>query len=135
MAFKPQIIPRTDFYPNIGVGVGIPFSNGAVFTTTYTSQASTKNNLLNFLITEPGERYDNPTFGFGFRKYLFLQIEQDSLDFIQDDVANAIGQYFPQITVNDLQVTADANTQTIEVKLYYSIKNQSINDQLEITFG
>jgi phage baseplate assembly protein W len=135
MAFKPQIIPRTDFYPNIGVGVGIPFSNGAVFTTTYTSQASTKNNLLNFLITEPGERYDNPTFGFGFRKYLFLQIEQDSLDFIQDDVANAIGQYFPQITVNDLQVTADANTQTIEIKLYYSIKNQSINDQLEITFG
>ena len=38
MAFKPQIIPRTDFYPNTGVGVSIPFSNGAVFSTTYTSQ-------------------------------------------------------------------------------------------------
>ena len=90
MAFNPQIIPRTDFYPNIGVGVGIPFTNGAVFNQTYTTQAATKNNLLNFLITEPGERYDNPTFGFGLRKYLFLQIEQDSLDYIQEDLSSVI---------------------------------------------
>lgn len=135
MAFKPQIIPRTDFYPNTGVGVGIPFSNGAVFSTTYTSQNATKNNLLNFLLTEPGERFDNPTFGFGFRKYLFTQIEQGNLDYIKDDVSSNITKYFPQITINDLQVVANADTQTIEIKLYYSIKNQSINDQLEITFG
>jgi phage baseplate assembly protein W len=135
MAFNPQIIPRTDFYPNIGVGVGIPFTNGAVFNQTYTTQAATKNNLLNFLITEPGERYDNPTFGFGLRKYLFLQIEQDSLDYIQEDLSSAITEYFPQITINDLRLNADVDTQTINIQLYYSIKNQSINDQLEITFG
>jgi phage baseplate assembly protein W len=135
MAFNPQIIPRTDFYPNIGVGVGIPFTNGAVFNQTYTSQAAIKNNLLNFLITEPGERYDNPTFGFGLRKYLFLQIEQDSLDYIQEDLSSVITEYFPQITINDLRLNADVDTQTINIQLYYSIKNQSINDQLEITFG
>jgi phage baseplate assembly protein W len=135
MAFNPQIIPRTDFYPNIGVGVGIPFTNGAVFNQTYTTQAVTKNNLLNFLITEPGERYDNPTFGFGLRKYLFLQIEQDSLDYIQEDLSSVITEYFPQITINDLRLNADVDTQTINIQLYYSIKNQSINDQLEITFG
>jgi phage baseplate assembly protein W len=135
MAFNPQIIPRTDFYPNIGVGVGIPFTNGAVFNQTYTTQAATKNNLLNFLITEPGERYDNPTFGFGLRKYLFLQIEQDSLDYIQEDLSSVITEYFPQITINDLRLNADVDTQTINIQLYYSIKNQSINDQLEITFG
>lgn len=135
MAFNPQIIPSTDFYPNIGVGVGIPFSNGAVFNTTYTSQNATKFNLLNFLLTEPGERYDNPTFGFGFRKYLFVQIEQESLDYIKDDVSSNITKYFPQVTINDLQITANADDQTIKIQLYYSIKNQSINDQLEITFG
>ena len=135
MAFNPQIIPRTDFYPNIGVGVSIPFTNGAVFTQTYTSQAATKYNLLNFLVTEPGERFDNPTFGFGLRKYLFLQIEQDSLDYIQEDLSSVITEYFPQITINDLRLNADVDTQTINIQLYYSIKNQSINDQLEITFG
>ena len=135
MAFDVQIIPRTDFYPNIGVGVDIPFSNGAVFTTTYTSQNATKSNLLNFLLTEPGSRYDNPTFGFGFRKYLFNQIAQDNLDFIKGDISGAVNKYFPQITINDIQVTGNADTQTITIKLYYSLKNQSINDQLEITFG
>lgn len=135
MAFNPQIIPRTDFYPNVGVGVGIPFTNGAVFTQTYTTQAATKNNLLNFLITEPGERFDNPTFGFGLRKYLFVQIEQDSLDYIQEDLSSIITEYFPQITLNDVRVEANPDTQTLNLQVYYSIKNQSINDQLEITFG
>lgn len=135
MAFNPQIIPRTDFYPNIGVGVSIPFTNGAVFTPTYTSQAATKYNLLNFLVTEPGERFDNPTFGFGLRKYLFIQIEQDSLDYLQDDLSSTITEYFPQITLNEVRTTPNPDNQTITVQIYYSIKNQSINDQLEITFG
>jgi len=135
MAFNPQIIPRTDFLPNVGVGVGIPFSNGAVFTQTFTTQAATKNNILNFLLTEPGSRLDNPTFGFGFRRYLFLQIEQDNLDYIKDEVSSVISQYFPQITISDLQVIPDTDSQTINIKIFYSIKNQSINDQLEITFG
>ena len=135
MAFNPQIIPRTDFYPNIGVGVSIPFTNGAVFTQTYTSQAATKYNLLNFLVTEPGERFDNPTFGFGLRKYLFIQIEQDSLDYLQDDLSSTITEYFPQVTLNEVRTTPNPDNQTITVQIYYSIKNQSINDQLEITFG
>lgn len=135
MAFNPQIIPRTDFYPNIGVGVSIPFTNGAVFTPTYTSQTATKYNLLNFLVTEPGERFDNPTFGFGLRKYLFIQIEQDSLDYLQDDLSSTITEYFPQITLNEVRTTPNPDNQTITVQIYYSIKNQSINDQLEITFG
>ena len=135
MAFDYQIIPGTDFYPNIGLGVGIPFSNGAVFDTTYTSKQATKSNLLNFLLTEPGSRYDNPRFGFGFRKYLFSQIEQESFDFIKSDVSGVITRNFPQITINDLQVIGNADSQTITVKLYYSLKNQSVDDQLEITFG
>jgi len=117
------------------VGVSIPFTNGAVFTQTYTSQAATKYNLLNFLVTEPGERFDNPTFGFGLRKYLFIQIEQDSLDYLQDDLSSIITEYFPQITLNEVRTTPNPDNQTITVQIYYSIKNQSINDQLEITFG
>ena len=135
MAFNPQIIPRTDFYPNIGVGVGIPFTNGAVFNQTYTTQAATKNNLLNFLITEPGERYDNPTFGFGFRRYLFEQIEANTLENIQIEVSNIISSNFPTITVNQILVTPNTQSQTISISIYYSFTNQSINDQIEINLS
>lgn len=134
MAFKPQIIPRTDFYPNTGVGVGIPFSNGAVFNTTYTTQAAIKNNITNFLLTEPGARFDNPTFGFGFKKYLFEQIVSDNLDVLESDVANAISTYFPTVILNKIDFLSNPDSNTLTVQIYYSIPNQSINDQIEITF-
>ena len=53
MAFNPQIIPATDFYPNVGVGVSIPFSSPSVFTPNFSTQTATKNNITNFLLTEP----------------------------------------------------------------------------------
>lgn len=135
MAFNPQIIPRTDFYPNTGVGVGIPFSNGAVFNITYTTQAATKNNITNFLLTEPGERFDNPTFGFGLRKYLFEQIVSDNLDALELDVANAISTYFPTVILNKMDFVSNPDSNTLTVQIYYSIPNQSINDQIEFNFS
>jgi phage baseplate assembly protein W len=125
MAFNPQIIPATDFYPNVGVGVNIPFSSPSVFWQTFTTQAAIKANMINYLLTEPGERYDNPTFGFGFRRYLFEQIE----------VSNIISSNFPTITVNQILVTPNTQSQTISISIYYSFTNQSINDQIEINLS
>ena len=105
MAFNPQIIPATDFYPNVGVGVNIPFSSPSVFWQTFTTQAAIKANMINYLLTEPGERYDNPTFGFGFRRYLFEQIEANTLENIQIEVSNIISSNFPTITVNQILIT------------------------------
>ena len=50
MAFNPLIIPATDFYPNIGVGIDLPLSDPAVFKPNYTSNSAIKNNLINFLL-------------------------------------------------------------------------------------
>tara|TARA_B110000240_G_scaffold188150_1_gene226620 strand:- start:584 stop:991 length:408 start_codon:yes stop_codon:yes gene_type:complete len=135
MAFNPQFIPATDFYPNVGVGVGIPFSSGEVFTSTYTSVEALKNNLINYLLTEAGERWDNPRFGAGLRKYLFEQIANNTLENIQDDLSSKISQTFPQVTLNKVEVTGNPDTNTITAGIYYSIKNQSITDQIEINFG
>jgi len=135
MAFNPQIIPATDFYPNVGVGLGLPFSAPGVFQLTYSSAAALKNNMINYLLTEAGERWDNPTFGGGFRKYLFEQISNDNLGSIQDDISSRISQVFPQVTLNRVEVIGDPVTQIVTAKIYYSIKNQSITDQIEINFG
>jgi phage baseplate assembly protein W len=89
----------------------------------------------NYLLTEPGERWDNPTFGGGFRKYLFEQISNDNLGSIQDDISSRISQVFPQVTLNRVEVIGDPVTQIVTAKIYYSIKNQSITDQIEINFG
>ena len=135
MAFNPQIIPATDFSPNIGVGVAIPFSNGGVFTSTYTSGEAVKFNLINFFLTEPGERFDNPTFGGGFRTFLFQQIAEGTLDDIQEYTSNLLGNNFPQVRVNKVEVNPSETTQAINVSIYYSLRNQPINDVIEINFG
>jgi len=135
MAFNPQIIPATDFYPNVGVGLGLPFSAPGVFQLTYSSAAALKNNMINYLLTEPGERWDNPTFGGGLRKYLFEQISNGNLESIQDDLSSRIAQTFPQVTLNKVEVIGDPVTQVVTANIYYSVNNQSITDQIEINFG
>ena len=79
MAFNPRIIPATDFQPNVGVGVNLPFSQPQVFTSNFTSTASLKNNIINYFLTEPGERLDNPLFGGGLRNFIFEQITDNNL--------------------------------------------------------
>ena len=135
MAFNPQIIPATDFYPNVGVGLGLPFSAPGVFQLTYSSAAALKNNLINYLLTEAGERWDNPTFGAGLRKYLFEQIANNNLESIQEDLSSKISQTFPQVTLNKVEVIGNPDTNTVTANIYYSVNNQSITDQIEINFG
>ena len=79
MAFNPRIIPATDFQPNVGVGVNLPFSTPQCFQSNYTSKDALKANIINYFLTEPGERCDNPTFGGGLRSFIFEQISKPKI--------------------------------------------------------
>ena len=48
MAFDPININPDDLNPNIAIGVSLPFSGPAVFSSTFTTQESIKNNLIHF---------------------------------------------------------------------------------------
>ena len=100
MAFNPRIIPATDFQPNVGVGVNLPFSQPQVFTSNFTSTASLKNNIINYFLTEPGERLDNPLFGGGLRKFLFEQIVNNTLEGIEDHISSKLESQFPSVRLD-----------------------------------
>jgi hypothetical protein len=63
MPFSPQQIAPIDFDASVAVGVNLPFSGPAVFISNYQTKDAIKNNLINFFLTNPGERVLNPTFG------------------------------------------------------------------------
>ena len=69
-----------DTRPRVGIGVDIPFIAGGVFTPNYQTKKAIKNNLINYFLTNPGERPGNPTFGGGLRGFIFEQISQQNLD-------------------------------------------------------
>ena len=134
MAFSPQQIAPVDFDASVAVGVDIPFSGPAVFISNYQTKDATKNNLINFFLTNPGERPLNPLFGGGLREFIFEQITEDNLNFLREDINDKLAIYFPNIIIDDLTVTGQSDTNQITVTLKYSVLNTSINDTLEIQF-
>ncbi len=60
MAFSPQQIYPIDFNDSAAVGVDLPLNAPAVFRPNYTTKEAIKNNLINYYLTNQGERPLNP---------------------------------------------------------------------------
>jgi phage baseplate assembly protein W len=134
MAFGAKKIFPIDTKPSVAVGISIPFNGDAVFNSTYTTKDAIRNNLINFFLTNPGERYLNVLFGGGLRAFIFEQITTGNLDFLKEDIQSKIALYFPSIIVTSLEVISETDQNQVFVNLYYSIKDTGITDQIEIAF-
>ena len=134
MAFNPQLINPIDLNPNLAVGVNLPFSGPSVFTSNYLTSDAIKNNLINYFLTNPGERPLNPTFGGGLRSFIFQQISENSLDGLKENVSLKLETYFPNVIINSLDVLKRDNENSVVVQLKYSIANSNINDNLTFQF-
>jgi phage baseplate assembly protein W len=134
MAFGAKKIFPIDTKPSTAVGISIPFNAVNVFNSTYTTKDAIRNNLINFFLTNPGERYLNVLFGGGLRAFIFEQITTGNLDFLKEDIQSKIALYFPSIIVTPLEITSESDTNQVFVSLYYNIKDTGITDQIEIAF-
>jgi hypothetical protein len=94
MAFGAKKIFPIDTQPGTAVGVDIPFNAPAVFKPNYTTQASIKNNLINFFLTNKNERYLNPTFGGDLRAFIFQQITEGNTEYLKQDIQSQLSLYF-----------------------------------------
>ena len=135
MAFDPRRIYPNDLRPRVAIGVDIPFSDPGVFTPNYQTRDAIRNNLINYFLTNPGERIENPLFGAGLREYIFTQINQDNFDFIKEDIQDKLFENFPDVSVESVEVLKDVNENTIIIKITYSIPNTGINDTIELNFN
>jgi phage baseplate assembly protein W len=135
MAFAARKIFPNDLRPRVAIGFDLPINGNAVFTPNYQTKDAIKNNLVNYFLTNPGERPGNPTFGAGLRQYIFTQIVDDNLDFIKEDIQAKLNNNFPNIIVQSVNVFQQADFNTIYVEIKYSIADTGINDQLELTFS
>jgi phage baseplate assembly protein W len=134
MAFGPVQIYPIDLQESTAVGVNLPFSSNSVFDSNYQTKDAIKNNLINFLLTNPGERPMNPLFGGGLRAFIFEQITNNNLEFLQTDISNKISTFFPSVKVEELTVTGNPDINTVNIILSYSIINTNTQDQLQLNF-
>ena len=135
MAFGAQKIFPIDTKPGTAVGVAIPFDAPGVFYSTYTTQNAIKNNLINFFLTNPTERYLNPTFGGGLRAFIFEQITSNNLESLKEDVQSKLIRYFPNVVIGSLDVLQNPDINTITVSLTYNVIDTAISDEIQIAFN
>ena len=122
MAFGAKRIFPIDTKPSTAVGVALPFNAPAVFNSTYTTADAIKYNMINFFLTNPGERYLNPLFGAGLRNYIFEQITQGTLEYLKEDLQQRVAKNFPTVNVLEVDVYLQpTNTDQNQVIMLYFI--------------
>jgi phage baseplate assembly protein W len=131
-------IPQTirvnplDLQKNIAIGVSLPFNRP--FNSTYTTKDQLKSNLLNLLLTSPGERVMNPAFGCGLKRFIFEDITSNSLDSLQENILESISLYIPDITVTTFNFNTDEDNNTITLNLEYVLNISNTPDQVTVQF-
>jgi len=77
-----------------------------------------RNDLLQLLLTAPGERVMRPTFGAGIRNFLFEQMDDAGISSLDSNIRNAISQFEKRVTVTDIKMNRDETNSLLGIKIY-----------------
>ena len=135
MAFGAQRIFPNDQRPSVAIGFNLPMNEGGVFTPNYQTKDAIKANLINYFLTNPGERPGNPEFGAGLRAYIFTQIDQQDLSFIKDDIQSKVLTFFPDVIIQEITVLPTETSNEININITYSVADTGINGALSLSFN
>jgi len=106
-----------------GIGISVLFNNGNnVFNQTFTTKDQVKSNLINYILTNKGERFFNPTFGGDLRASLFDP--DSSFDNITARLEQEIYAYVPNIIIRNIGIKKYSDENLVNITLDYSINNQ-----------
>lgn len=85
-----------------------------------------KTAIGNILLTSPGQKILNPTFGLDMRRYLFEPVSDFVASLIQDDIENKLPDQEPRITVENVTVIPDYDNQEYDINLQINIPSLNI---------
>jgi phage baseplate assembly protein W len=135
MAYNVININPLDLQPSKGVGIKVPFDGPTGLNITYTTKEAVKSNILNFFLTGKRERIMSPNMGAGIREQLFEQITNNTAENLEDIITFGLNDYFPQIQLTNLNVTASPDQNLIQIYFSYSIRNTNMQDEITINFN
>ena len=121
-----------DQTPSVAVGYGFPMNGPAVFLPTYTTRNQIKANLINYLLTNKGERVFRPDFGADLRNLLFEGILETTQDELLITIQDNIGRFFPNIVIKQIKFNNEIDRNTTNFVLTYQIENFGIEDMINI---
>ena len=132
MAFRIANKFPIDTEARKAVGVSLPFSGTAVFNSTYTTADQLKSNLINYFMTDPGERYMNPNFGAGLKATIFEQLNEGNYQAVKTKLEADLKTYFPIVELGSVEVYGNEDQNILKVEITYSVRSFGIQDTINI---
>jgi len=127
MAIEVGNIPAFDQTPSTGIGLALPFKSTAVsgsdsvFKINYTTAEQIKFNMVNYFLTNKGERVFNPNFGGNISNYLFEPNDPSTTEVLKKGIEDDINLVFPMVKLKEVIATSDPEFNNIKVQIFYSV--------------
>ena len=132
MAYRIPNKNPIDVEQRVAVGVSIPFNVNDVFNKTYSTSDQIKSNIINYILTDRGERVFNLDFGSSLRRYVFENSNLANSSLLQQTLSSELSTNFPNVQFNQIVVTPNYDQNTINITINYTIYNGPEN-QINIT--
>lgn len=103
-------------------GFNPPFVGGQQkFLSRQEDERLIKNDLLQLLLTLPGERVMRPRFGVNLRNVVFEQLDDITIELLREEVATAVANYLPTIRLLSLDIKPDAANNAMAISLAFNM--------------
>jgi len=115
-------------------GYNVPFLSRGRIMDYQEDEKLIKNDLLQLLLTSPGERVMRPNFGTQLRGFVFENITPVAISLLKENILQAIESYEPRVDVTSISFKDDSENNTVTLQLAARL-NIKENRQLFIEVG
>jgi phage baseplate assembly protein W len=126
MAYRIENNNPLDLDYQLAIGVSLPFigsiisGSDAVFNSTYTTTEQLRSDVINYILTNKGERVLNPNYGSDLRRFIFQSTTEVNLNNLKLQIIEGLRANFPQITTNSVNINPNYDVNSINIVIDYS---------------
>jgi phage baseplate assembly protein W len=120
-----------DITNDIAIGISYPFDN-RVFNSTYTTKDQLRSNLINFLLTNKGEKLFDPNFGTDLKYRLFEPIDDTLEELITNSLTDGVQQYLPELEISSFIYNPSEDQHKVEISVTYKYLLDNTTDTVNL---
>jgi len=116
-------------------GINYPFSGG--IQNVLSRQVGIriiKNDIIQLFLTNPGERVYRPDYGIGIKTYLYEQLDENSITFLDSRIRDQIDLNESRVSLDQLSLLPDNDNNMLEVFANFSLI-QSPDEEFDINLS
>ena len=121
-----------DLDRNFTIGLEFPLNEENLFSGTETTADQARANLIDILLTYPGERINLPNFCVGLRNLLFEQ--NIDLVILKEKIETQVARYMGNIRIDKLDLNYSEDQQTIFISITYGLLDGT-SDSIQLNFN